>query len=69
MAADDGNSPDFVVRGVEAARVVLGEEELGVAQPSAFFGPPPLRLSNCGEPTTVERAEKARRVELIKGWE
>ena len=63
MAANDGNRPDFVVRGVEAARVVLGEEELGVAQPSALIGPPLFRLSNCGEPTTVERAERARRVE------
>ena len=57
-AADEGRMPDLVVLGVELLRLVFGEMEVGVTQPSAlFFGEPPLRLPNCGEPTTVERAE------------
>ena len=57
-AADEGRRPDLVVLGVELLRLVFGEMEVGVTQPSAlFFGELPLRLPNCGEPTTVERAE------------
>ena len=57
-AVDDGRRPDLVVLGVELFRLAFGEVEHGVTQPSAFFGALPLRLPNCGEPTTVERAEK-----------
>ena len=58
-AVEDGSRPDLVVLGVELLRlVVFGEVEVGVMQPSSLFGSAlPLRLPNCGEPTTVARAE------------
>ena len=57
-AVVEGRRPDLVVLGVELPRLVAGEVEVGVAQPSpALFGALPLRLLNNGEPTTVERAE------------
>ena len=52
----EGRRPDLVVLGVELPRLVAGEVEVGVTQPSALFGALPLRLLNNGEPTTVERA-------------
>ena len=55
-AVEEGRRPDFVVLGVELPRLVAGELEVGVTQPSALFGAPPLRLLNNGEPTTVVRA-------------
>ena len=55
-AVEEGRRPDLVVLGVELPRLVVGEVEVGVTQPSALFGAPPLRLLNDGEPTTVVRA-------------
>ena len=55
-AVVEGRRPDLVVLGVELPRLVAGEVEVGVTQPSALFGALPLRLLNNGEPTTVERA-------------
>ena len=56
-AVEEGRRPDLVVLGVELPRLVVGEVEVGVTQPSALFGTLlPLRLLNNGEPTTVERA-------------
>ena len=53
---EEGRRPDLVVLGVELPCLIVGEVEVGVTQPSALFGAPPLRLLNNGEPTTVERA-------------